>query len=81
MSDSVFLIAEAGINHNGDVDRALEMVEVAATSGADAIKFQTFTADALVTENASLVDYQQGTGTAKSQHALLRELELTRESH
>ncbi len=81
VSDSVFLIAEAGINHNGDVDKALEMVEVAATSGADAIKFQTFTADALVTENASLVDYQKGTGTAKSQHALLRDLELSRETH
>ena len=51
MTKQVFLIAEAGVNHNGSEDLALELVDVAARCGADAVKFQTFKADKLVRRN------------------------------
>lgn len=71
------LIAEAGVNHNGDVDRALEMVEVAARCGADAIKFQTFKAEALVSREAKKAEYQaRNTGEAGGQLEMLKRLEL-----
>jgi len=79
---SVFFIAEAGINHNGDPDRALRMVDVAAEVGADAIKFQTFNAQALVTSSADKALYQQATtGSAGSQQQMLARLQLDNETH
>ena len=73
----IFIIAEAGVNHNGSLDRAREMVRVAKKIGADAIKFQTFSAEALVAKGAPKADYQkQATGIAESQLDMLRRLEL-----
>lgn len=72
----VLLIAEAGVNHDGDVGRAVELIEVAAECGADLVKFQMFRADDLVTANAAAAAYQQAAG-ATSQRELLRRLELS----
>ncbi|MCP3672120.1 MAG: N-acetylneuraminate synthase [Gammaproteobacteria bacterium] len=81
MSD-VFIIAEAGVNHNGDLGLALELVDAAAASGADAVKFQTFQADKLATANAVKADYQKkSTCTDESQLEMLKKLELDHSSH
>lgn len=77
----VFVIAEAGVNHNGDADRALEMVDVAARSGADAIKFQTFSADKLVGQQAEKADYQKRETGEGSQHSMLKALEMSDALH
>ncbi len=77
-----FLIAEAGVNHNADLSMALRMVETAAEMGADAIKFQTFKASALVSRNAPKAAYQQLTTDGnESQFAMIRKLELDWPSH
>src|SRR3990167_8490046 len=82
MAARVFLIAEAGVNHNGDPALARAMVDVAAEAGADAVKFQTFTADRLVTRRAPKAEYQQrATGGESSQHAMLQALELSAADH
>ncbi len=79
---SVFVIAEAGVNHNGDSDLAMQMVDAAAEAGADAIKFQTFDAKALVTSRTNKARYQQAaTGSGESQQQMLVGLELDRETH
>jgi N,N'-diacetyllegionaminate synthase len=79
---SVLIIAEAGVNHNGDMELARRLIDTAASAGADLVKFQTFSADRLVTSAARKADYQaQSTGGAESQHAMLKRLELTREMH
>lgn len=76
------IIAEAGVNHNGDLDCARRLVDIAAESGADLVKFQTFKAERLVTHSASKADYQiQATGQSESQYEMLKRLELTREMH
>lgn len=76
------IIAEAGVNHNGDLALARQLIDVAAEAGADLVKFQTFSADRLVTRAAGKADYQKAVGNAgESQHAMLRRLELTREMH
>jgi N,N'-diacetyllegionaminate synthase len=76
------IIAEAGVNHNGDLQRAREMVRVAADAGADFVKFQTFTANELATANAPKADYQHaGTQAEESQLAMLRQLELSLDDH
>lgn len=78
---STFFIAEAGVNHNGDESQAVELIRLAAESGADAVKFQTFSADALATATAQKAAYQQvQTGQAESQHAMLKKLELPHEA-
>ena len=73
-----FVIAEAGVNHNGDLATALELVDVAAQTGADAVKFQTFQAELLATEYAPKAEYQkQTTDKDQSQLQMLRQLELS----
>lgn len=76
------IIAEAGVNHNGDIEMARKLIDVAAEAGADLVKFQTFSADQLVTTYAGKADYQiQLTDVGESQHAMIRRLELTRDMH
>ena len=78
----VLIIAEAGVNHNGDINIAKKLIDVAADAGADLVKFQTFSADRLVTESASKADYQKlATDSVESQHTMLRKLELTEAMH
>ncbi len=76
----VCIIAEAGVNHNGDINIARQMIDVAAGSGVDYIKFQTFKAEKLVVENAQQADYQKrNTGKSESQLDMLKKLELTQD--
>jgi N-acetylneuraminate synthase len=77
-----FLIAEAGVNHNGDLDLARRLVDAAAEAGADAVKFQTFRAERLVTPDAPKAEYQRDrTADNGSQLDMLRQLELSPEAH
>ncbi len=77
-----FIIAEAGVNHNGDPAIARELIVAAAEAGADAVKFQTFKAEKLVTKSAKMADYQvQNTGQESSQLDMLRKLELQYDAH
>lgn len=77
-----FIIAEAGVNHNGDIELAKKLIDAAAEAGADLVKFQTFNASRLVTRNAKKADYQnKSTDSKESQHEMLRRLELTADMH
>lgn len=79
---TTLIIAEAGVNHNGDLKLARQLVDVAADAGADMVKFQTFSADRLVTAQARKAEYQKkATAADESQYDMLRRLELTREMH
>lgn len=76
------IIAEAGVNHNGSLDLAKKLVDVAAESGADIVKFQTFKAASLASSQASQAEYQvRNTGVAESQLAMLKRLELSYQDH
>ncbi len=82
MNIRTLIIAEAGVNHNGDYQLAKRLVDAAAEAGADLIKFQTFSAERLATEDAPKADYQaQTTGQVESQLSMLRKLELSAEMH
>lgn len=82
MTKPCLIIAEAGVNHNGDIGLAKRLIDEAATAGADMVKFQTFSADRLVTNSAPKADYQnRATGSAESQSDMLNKLELTPEMH
>lgn len=76
------IIAEAGVNHNGDIKIAKILINIAAQAGADLVKFQTFNANRLVTHGTAKADYQIfATGNAESQHDMLKKLELTEAMH
>lgn len=78
----VFIIAEAGVNHNGEIELARQLVDRAADSGADCVKFQTFKAVNLVTSDAPMAAYQErNTGVSESQFQMLRRLELSESAH
>ncbi|MDP6081692.1 MAG: N-acetylneuraminate synthase [Arenicellales bacterium] len=77
-----FIIAEAGVNHNGISEMAYQLIDVAVQAGADAVKFQTFKADRLVTPNVPKAGYQlETTDAGESQYEMLQRLELSRETH
>ena len=80
--NQVLVIAEAGVNHNGRLDTAKQLVDAAAEAGADMVKFQTFSADRLVTISTQKAEYQiQTTDSYESQHAMISKLELSRGMH
>ena len=80
--NKIFIIAEAGVNHNGDIQTAKELIDVAAAAEADAVKFQTFKADTLVCRQAPKAAYQMETTSAEeSQFDMLKKLELTPDMH
>ncbi len=82
MRDKTLIIAEAGVNHNGDLSLAKKLIDAAADAGADLIKFQTFNANRQVTRSAPKTNYQvQTTSTQESQYEMLSRLELSPEAH
>lgn len=75
---SVFIIAEAGVNHNGDINLAKKLIDIAVDSGVDAVKFQTWKTELLVTREAIQAQYQsENTGKEESQYEMLKRLELS----
>ena len=83
MRDKVIIIAEAGVNHNGDIKRAKALIDAAFDAGVDYVKFQTFKADKIVSLNAKKAEYQQKSidGTDVFQYNMLKQLELSHENH
>lgn len=76
------IIAEAGVNHNGDIDIAKKLIDAASEAGADYVKFQTFKAEKLVNKNAEKAEYQkENSGASESQYEMLKKLELDENTH
>ena len=75
--NSTFIIAEIGVNHNGSVDLAKNMIKSTSQCGVDAVKFQTFVSEDLVTENAKTAEYQENNTNENSQLEMLKKLELS----
>ena len=81
-SNNVLIIAEAGVNHNGDMNLAKSLIDVAASSGVDYVKFQTFKSKKIVTRNAKRANYQdRNTKNLDSQYEMLKKLELNEDDH
>ena len=82
IQNSVLIIAEAGVNHNGSIETARRLIEIAAEAGADLVKFQTLSAERMVTDSASKANYQlETTSTSESHYEMIRKLELSQEMH
>ena len=82
MTKPVFIIAEAGVNHNGSIELAKKLIDAAVAAGVDAVKFQTFVTENCVVKSAPKADYQVSqTGKGDSQFEMLKKLELTHENH
>jgi N-acetylneuraminate synthase len=82
VKNKIFVIAEAGVNHNGNSKMAFQLVDAAVQAGADAVKFQTFKAENLVTKNIEKAAYQKkATGKTESQYTMLKKLELSIDMH
>lgn len=80
--NKTIIIAEAGVNHNGDIETAKRLIDVAAEAGVDYVKFQTFKANKIVTKQAKRADYQNNnTKDSDTQYEMLKKLELNEESH
>lgn len=80
--ESVFIIAEAGVNHNGSIELAKKLIKKASEAGADAVKFQSFKAEKLVSKFAEKADYQkETTGSDESQFEMIKKLELDYDKH
>ena len=80
--NKTFIIAEAGVNHNGNLEMAMQMVDVAVAAGADAVKFQTFKAEKVIAVNAPKAGYQkETTGSDESQLEMVKKLELDETAH
>lgn len=77
--DHCFIIAEAGVNHDGDINLAKKLIDAAKEAGADAVKFQTWVTELLVTEDSRSAEYQQNNTGVESQFELLKSLELSHE--
>lgn len=77
----VYIIAEAGVNHNGNLDIAKKMIDAAVSAGADAVKFQTFKADKLASQSAPKAEYQKNGNDGESQYEMLKRLELDFDAH
>ena len=75
------IIAESGVNHNGSIDIAKKLIDVASDSGADYVKFQTFIADDLVTQLAEKAEYQNKAIGNKTHYEMLKDLELNKQDH
>jgi len=80
--NKTFIIAEAGVNHNGSLDMAFQLIDVAVAAGADAVKFQTFKAEKVIAVNAPKAGYQkETTGSNESQLEMVKKLELDEKAH
>ena len=80
--NKTLIIAEAGVNHNGNIDLALKLVDIAAKSKADYIKFQTFSTEDLVQKKVGLAEYQKkNLNKISSQYKLLKKIELSAVDH
>lgn len=79
--NKTLIIAEAGVSHNGSIEMAKQLIDVAAVAGVDYVKFQTFKAEKLVTKEAKQAEYQQRNAAEDSQYAMLKKLELSEAQH
>ncbi|PHS33937.1 MAG: N-acetylneuraminate synthase [Sulfurovum sp.] len=78
MKNNIFIIAEAGVNHNGDIKKAKKLIDIASKSGVDAVKFQTFKTELCISKNAEKANYQkETTGSNETQFDMVKKLELS----
>jgi len=77
----VFIIAEAGVNHNGNIDIAKRLIDIAVEAKANAVKFQAFKTENLILTNVEKASYQKKTGAVESQYDMLKKLEINRDQN